>query len=126
MSHRTGNADRLRVTGIEVFGRHGVFDFERRDGQTFLVDLELGVDTRGAAATDDLSDTVDYGGLVSRVSEAVGNDPVNLIERLAQRIADVCLADERVLWADVTVHKPQAPIEATFADVTLTISRSRG
>jgi len=119
-------ADRLRVTGIEVFGRHGVFDFERRDGQTFVVDLELGVDTTAAAVSDDLADTVDYGSLVSRVEQAVGNDPVNLIERLAQRIADVCLADERVQWAEVTVHKPQAPIEATFTDVVLTISRSRG
>jgi 7,8-dihydroneopterin aldolase/epimerase/oxygenase len=122
---RAGSADRLRVTGIEVQGHHGVFDFERRDGQRFLVDLELGLDTRRAAGTDELSETVDYGRLVSQVRDAVENDPVNLIERLAQRIADVCLADDRVLWTEVTVHKPEAPIEATFSDVTLTITRSR-
>jgi 7,8-dihydroneopterin aldolase/epimerase/oxygenase len=118
--------DRLRVTGIEVVGHHGVFDFERRDGQPFLVDLTLGLDTAPAAASDDLSDTVDYGRLVDEVKAAVENDPVDLIETLAQRIADVCLQDERVQWTEVTLHKPEAPIAATFADVALTITRSRG
>jgi 7,8-dihydroneopterin aldolase/epimerase/oxygenase len=117
--------DRLSVTGIEVFGHHGVLDFERRDGQLFTVDLALGVDTRAAAASDDLADTVDYGTLVERVHAAVATDPVDLIETVAQRVADVCLADGRVEWAEVTLHKPDAPIAATFADVTLTITRSR-
>ena len=118
--------DRLSVTGIEAVGHHGVFDHERRDGQVFRVDLVLGLDTTGAAASDALDDTVDYGGLVGRVRTAVETDPVNLIERLAERIAEVCLADDRVQWTEVTVHKPQAPIDATFTDVTLTISRRRG
>ena len=77
----------------------------------------LGLDTRPAAATDDLHDTVDYGSLVAAVKAAVENDPVDLIETLAQRIADVCLLDRRVEWARVTVHKPDAPIDATFSDV---------
>lgn len=117
--------DRLAVLGIEAYGHHGVFDFERREGQVFKVDLVLGLDTRLAARTDDLHDTVDYGTLVAAVRKAVENDPVDLIETLAQRIADVCLADRRVQWTDVTVHKPDAPIEATFTDVALTIHRSR-
>jgi 7,8-dihydroneopterin aldolase/epimerase/oxygenase len=118
--------DRLSITGIEAFGHHGVFDFERRDGQPFVVDLVLGVDTRAAAASDDLADTVDYGTLAMRVKEAVEADPVDLVETVAQRVADVCLADDRVGWAEVTLHKPQAPIDATFTDVALTIHRSRG
>lgn len=118
--------DRLRVSGIEVRGHHGVFDFERREGQRFIVDLVLGLDTRPAAASDDLTDTVDYGTLVERVRSAVEHDPVDLIEKLAQRIADLCLADDRVQWTEVTLHKPEAPIETTFGDVTLTITRSRG
>jgi 7,8-dihydroneopterin aldolase/epimerase/oxygenase len=118
-------ADRLAVTGIEAVGHHGVFDFERRDGQVFKVDLALGLDTRTAARTDSLQETVDYGTLVAAVRKAVESDPVDLIETLAQRIADVCLADPRVEWAEVTVHKPDAPIEATFSDVALTITRSR-
>ena len=118
--------DRLSVTGIEAFGHHGVFDHERRDGQVFRVDLVLGLDTTAAAVSDDLADTVDYGGLVGRVRAAVETEPVDLIETLAQRIAEVCLTDERVRWTEVTVHKPHAPIDATFTDVALTISRRRG
>ena len=117
--------DELAVLGIECRGHHGVFDFERREGQPFLIDLVLGIDTAPAAASDDLRDTVDYGSLVAAVKTAVETDPVDLIETLAQRIADVCLLDARVEWARVTVHKPDAPIEATFADVALTITRKR-
>ena len=117
--------DELTVVGIECFGHHGVFDFERRQGQTFVIDLTLGIDTAPAAASDDLRDTVDYGSLVASVQAAVETDPVDLIETLAQRIAGVCLLDDRVQWVRVTVHKPDAPIEATFADVALTITRKR-
>ncbi|MCW2817152.1 MAG: dihydroneopterin aldolase [Nocardioides sp.] len=117
--------DELAVLGVECWGHHGVFDFERREGQTFVIDLVLGMDTRPAAASDDLHDTVDYGSLVASVKAAVEKDPVDLIETLAQRIADVCLLDARVQWARVTVHKPDAPIDATFADVALTITRER-
>jgi dihydroneopterin aldolase len=117
--------DELAIHGIECRGHHGVFDHERRDGQTFVIDLVLGVDTAPAAASDDLADTVDYGGLVADVTAAVERDPVDLIETLAQRIADVCLTDRRVEWTRVRVHKPEAPIEATFSDVVLTITRKR-
>ncbi|MCX6394862.1 MAG: dihydroneopterin aldolase [Propionibacteriales bacterium] len=117
-------SDQLAVRGIEVFAHHGVFDFERAEGQVFVIDLVLGIDTRAAAAADDLTRTVHYGELVDAVKAAVERDPVNLIETLAQRIADVCLGYE-VDWVDVTVHKPNAPIAATFSDVALTIRRSR-
>ena len=119
------STDELAILGVECFAHHGVFDFERREGQTFVIDLALGVDTRVAAASDDLRDTVDYGSLVGSVKAAVEKDPVDLIENLAQRIADVCLLDSRVEWARVTVHKPDAPIDATFSDVALTITRKR-
>lgn len=117
--------DQLTVRGIEILGHHGVFDFERRDGQIFVIDLALSIDTASAAASDDLSETVDYGTLVAQVKTAVEQDPVDLIETLAQRIADVCLGHEQVERVEVTVHKPHAPIEATFSDVALTINRSR-
>jgi 7,8-dihydroneopterin aldolase/epimerase/oxygenase len=117
--------DELAVTGIECFGHHGVFEFEKREGQVFLIDLVLGIDTAPAAESDDLQDTVDYGSLVASVKAAVEKDPVDLIEVLAQRIADVCLLDDRVEWVRATVHKPDAPIDATFSDVALTITRKR-
>jgi dihydroneopterin aldolase len=118
--------DELSVRGIECFAHHGVFDFEKREGQVFVVDLVLGIDTRPAAASDDLADTVNYGTLVADVKAAVERDPVDLIETVAQRITDVCLLDTRVEWARVTLHKPDAPIDATYSDVALTITRTRG
>ena len=117
--------DQLAGRGIEIHAHHGVFDFERRDGQVFVIDLLLGIDTGPAAASDDLALTVDYGTLVGAVRTAVENDPVDLIETLAQRIADVCLKEAAVAWAEVPVHKPNAPITTTFSDVALTIRRSR-
>jgi dihydroneopterin aldolase len=119
-------SDELSVSGIECFAHHGVFDFERREGQVFVVDLVLGIDTRPAADSDDLADTVDYGTLVADVKAAVERDPVDLIETVARRITDVCLLDTRVEWARVTLHKPDAPIDATYSDVALTITRTRG
>ena len=121
----TLSGDRLAVRGIAVHGHHGVFEFERREGQEFRIDLVLGMDTRGAARSDDLQDTVDYGTLVDQVSTAVANDPVDLIETLAQRIADICLRNDQVTDVEVTVHKPHAPIQVPFEDVALTINRSR-
>ena len=120
-----GSLDELTIRGIECHGHHGVFEFERAQGQAFVVDLTLGLDTRPAADSDDLRDTVDYGSLVMQVKAAVERDPVDLIETLAERIADICLLDARVGCAKVTVHKPTAPIQATFADVALTITRKR-
>jgi dihydroneopterin aldolase len=117
--------DELALTGLACWGHHGVFEHERREGQQFVVDLVLGFDTAPAAASDDLSQTVDYGSLALAVKAAVEQDPVDLIETLAHRIADVCLLQSRVEWVRVTVHKPDAPIDATFADVALTITRSK-
>ena len=118
-------SDVIALTGLRVFGRHGVFDFERADGQEFVVDVELELDTRAAAASDDLADTVDYGALAAGLAEVIGGEPVNLLETLAARLADVCLRDGRVSAATVTVHKPRAPIPLTFADVAVRIRRER-
>ncbi len=117
--------DRLRLRGLRAVGHHGVLECERRDGQEFVVDVELALDTRRAARDDDLPATVHYGHLAERLHEAIVSDPVDLIETLAQRLADVCLDEPPVAWVDVTVHKPQAPIQVTFDDVSLTIHRSR-
>jgi 7,8-dihydroneopterin aldolase/epimerase/oxygenase len=119
------SSDRLVLSGIRAVGHHGVLERERREGQEFVVDAVLGIDTRRAGRADDLSLTVDYGLLSQQLVDAVGSKPVDLIETLAQRLADVCLAQPLVEWVDLTVHKPQAPIEVPFDDVTLTIHRRR-
>jgi len=118
-------ADRIALSGLRVHGHHGVFAHERRDGQDFVVDATLWLDSRPAAASDDLADTVDYGALADRLATVVAGEPVNLIETLAARLCDLCMADERVIAAEVTVHKPQAPIQREFADVAVTARRSR-
>jgi len=117
--------DRLALRGIRAVGHHGVFEHERREGQEFVVDAVLGLDTRAAGRADDLTRTVDYGRLSQQLVRAIVADSVDLIETLAERLADVCLAHPLVEWVELTVHKPEAPIEVPFDDVTLTINRSR-
>jgi len=115
--------DRIALRGLRAWGHHGVHPRERREGQEFVVDAVLNVDTRLAAAGDDLSRTVDYGALAARLTAIVTGEPVRLIETLAQRLAEACLAEPGVSEAEITVHKPQAPIPYPFDDVTVTISR---
>jgi len=117
--------DRITLSGLRARGRHGVYDFERERGQDFVVDAVLDVDLAPAARSDEVADTIHYGELAERLVGVVGGEPVNLIETLAERLAEVCLADERVRAATVTVHKPQAPIPHEFADVAVTITRRR-
>lgn len=117
--------DRIDLVGISAHGHHGVFEHERRDGQTFVLDVSLGLDLTPAAREHDLTKTVHYGVLAQQVHDAIVGDPVDLIETLAMRVVDLCLAEESVQWASVTVHKPEAPIEVAFHDVAVTIERSR-
>jgi dihydroneopterin aldolase len=118
-------ADRIALRGLTIRGHHGVYDFERREGQDFVVDVELEMDLRAAAASDDVADTIHYGDLAGALAEVISGEPVQLIETLAQRLVEVCLADARVDAATVTVHKPHAPIPHQFADVAVTIRRGR-
>lgn len=117
--------DRLALRGLRVRGRHGVYEAERASGQEFVVDVVLGLDAGAAARDDDLSRTVDYGGLAGRLAAVVEGEPVNLIETLAERLAAVCLAEAAAAEVEVTVHKPYAPVPVDLDDVTVTIHRSR-
>jgi dihydroneopterin aldolase len=118
-------ADRITLTGLQAYGRHGVYDFERAEGQHFVVDVTLEVDLARAAASDDVADTVHYGELADRLVAIISGPPVALIETLADRLGGACLQDVRVRAVTVTVHKPQAPITHEFTDVAVTIRRTR-
>jgi 7,8-dihydroneopterin aldolase/epimerase/oxygenase len=118
-------ADRIALTGLRVRGNHGVFDHEKRDGQDFLVDVTVWIDLGEAAASDDLAKTLHYGELAERAAAIVAGPSRDLIETVAGEIADGIMTDERVHAAEVTIHKPNAPIPLTFADVAVTIRRSR-
>jgi dihydroneopterin aldolase len=118
-------ADRITLTGLTVRGFHGVFEFERREGQDFVIDAMLELDTAPAAASDDLTQTVHYGELAQKLADIVAGPPFDLIETLAARLVEACLDDARVEAATVTVHKPSAPIPLSFADVAVTVRRER-
>jgi dihydroneopterin aldolase len=115
--------DRISLTGLRVRGFHGVLPAERDNGQDFVVDVVLHLDLRRAAASDDLRDTVHYGELAERLAAVVSGEAVQLIETLAERLAQLCLSYELVQRAQVTVHKPSAPIPLEFADVAVTVVR---
>lgn len=118
-------SDRIALRGLRVRGYHGVLPEERRDGQLFGIDVVLDVDVSAAADADDLALTVDYATVARQVEHIVAGNPVDLLETLAVRIADACLAHRGVTAVEVTVHKPMAPIGIPFDDVTVTVRRSR-
>ncbi len=117
--------DRILLEGLRVFARHGVLEHERRDGQEFIIDAVLWLDTRSAAADDDLSLTVNYGAVADRLVRLASGQPVLLIETLAQRLAAGCLSEPGVEEVEITVHKPHAPLPHRFSDVAVTIRRKR-
>lgn len=117
--------DRIELRGVTATGYHGVFDFERREGQPFVVDLVMHRDFRRAAETDDVEDTAHYGLVAEAVTAVIEGPAVNLIEKLAVLIARAVLAGFDVESVEVTVHKPKAPIEVPFGDVAVVVSRSR-
>jgi dihydroneopterin aldolase len=117
--------DLIVLRGLRGYGRHGVLASERSLGQPFVVDLALEVDTRAAGASDDLAGTADYAAVAEAVLGVVEGEPVALLERLAQLIADAVLADAHVLGVEVTVHKPSAPVPVPFEDIAVTIRRTR-
>ena len=117
--------DRIAVRGLRAHAHHGVYAFERERGQLFTVDAVLEVDTAPAAAEDDLSLTVNYADLAQQLHRVLVGEPVDLLETLCQRLADVCLVDPLVAAVEITVHKPQAELGVPFDDVTVSIRRER-
>ncbi|MBG6059436.1 dihydroneopterin aldolase [Cryobacterium sp. MP_M5] len=118
-------SDSITLTGLRVTAHHGVYDFERENGQDFVIDVAVWLDLRAAAGADDLAGTIHYGELAIEVTDAARGNPVDLIETVAERIAAVVLAHEAAERVQVTVHKPQAPISVPFTDVAVQITRTR-
>jgi dihydroneopterin aldolase len=117
-------ADRIEIKGIKSFGYHGVFESENIAGQDFFVDISLELDLSRASVTDDVSDTVNYAEITDLVVAEVTGDRVALIEKLAARIADrIKNTYSQIVTVSVTVHKPQAPVNAEVRDISVTINR---
>ncbi|MDN4643773.1 dihydroneopterin aldolase [Arthrobacter sp. PsM3] len=117
--------DQITLSGVTAVGHHGVFDFERRNGQPFVVDAVLHLDFRPAAASDDVLDTAHYGEVAECIRGWITGEPLNLIEALAVRIAEDVLRKFPIDAVDITVHKPKAPIEVEFGDVSVSVRRTR-
>ena len=118
-----GTADSITLKGLRIPARHGVTAEERAAGQAFVVDVTAWLDLAPAGRTDDLSETLDYGLVAEAIHRRVSDEQWNLIETVAERVADLVLENPRVTRVEVTVHKPEAPIGVPFEDVAVTIVR---
>jgi len=118
--------DRIHLRGVEAFGYHGVLPDEKRDGQPFVVDVVMELDLATAGGSDELDDTVSYAEIAGEVVARITGPSFDLIERLAEVVADDVLRHRLVDAATVTVHKPQAPVGHPFTDVAVEVHRTRG
>jgi dihydroneopterin aldolase len=125
MSPASLSPDSITLTGLRVNANHGVYEFERQNGQDFVIDITVWLDLSVPAGSDDVAQTIHYGELAVEVAEAVRRDPVDLIETVAERVAAVVLDHAAAQRVQVTVHKPDAPIEVPFVDVAVQIVRTR-
>jgi dihydroneopterin aldolase len=120
-------SDIIFINGLSLHAYHGVMSYEAKVGQTFTIDLTLEIDLTPAAQSDKVADTVSYDKVVACVSEVFTAQRYKLIEAAAGQVAEAVLdAFERVHKISVTIHKPHAPIAATFSDVGVTLVRARG
>jgi len=115
--------DTIEASGIRACGRHGVLPEEQARAQPFEVDLRLEVDLAAAAASDRLEDTVDYGPLTVAVARIVEDESYRLVERLADRIAGLCLSLSGVQSVEVSVRKLRPPVPVLVASVGVTLHR---
>ena len=117
-------SDQITVTGIKAFGYHGVLPHEATEGQEFTVDLVVTLDLRAASLSDDLTQTINYADLAQIAHDNIVGERVQLIERLAGKIAEeISSAYSQITSVSVTVHKPHAPVTVDFEDISVTITR---
>lgn len=118
--------DRIALHGIEVWATHGVLPHEEQLGQRFVLDVVVHLDLQRAAASDELADTVDYGGIATVAARAAESPRAQLLESVAGRVVDAVLAaDDRIGRVEVTLHKPGAPLRVPARDVTVHLARDR-
>ena len=119
-------SDQIIISGIHGYGHHGLFENERLNGQDFYVDLTLNLDLAAAAQSDAIEDTVNYAEITELIHQEITTNPVNLIEKLAYRIAERILSSHLKIQAvTVTVHKPQAPVGLKVQDILVVVNKVR-
>ena len=117
--------DKIIISGLRVFGHHGVTEDERDRGQDFLIDVEISADLTRASSSDSIGDTLDYSGVVKEVQRIVSFERFHLLEALANRIADAALENTIALSVVVRIVKPEPPIDAELDSVGVEIRRWR-
>ena len=115
--------DQIELRGLRALGTHGALPEEQVRAQPFEVDVDLLVDLRRPGQSDDLADTVDYGALAEAVERVITRERFQLLERLAERIAEEVRSDERVEAVTVTVRKLRPPVPVDVASAAVTITR---
>ena len=128
--HRSGGAeqmtDRILIRGLRLFGYHGVNPEEKIQGQRFEIDADLYVNLAKACHSDRVEDTVSYAKVIKTLRRVFTERTNDLLERTAEDLTAAVLAEyPEVLRVDLTLKKPQAPIQADFDWVGVTISRDR-
>lgn len=118
--------DTVFLEGVELFGYIGVFEAEKRNGQTFYIDVELGVDLRNAGRSDILAQTVSYAEVFALAEQLMDEARCDLIESYAEQLSEEIFSYfDLVQTTNITVRKPEAPIDGKFRAAGVTIRRSR-
>lgn len=117
--------DIIKITGIKTFGFHGVFENEKKSGQDFLVDIEYKYETKNAIESDEIEQAIDYGAVISKVKSIMETGSKNLIETVADQIAFELLDKFNINWVKVILHKPHAPVDISFKDISVVVERSK-
>jgi len=117
--------DTIKISGIKAFGFHGVFEEERKSGQDFIADIEFSYKTEDAIKTDDLAHAIDYGAIATLTKNIIEGEPRNLIEKVADEIAEKILKEFKVISVKVVLHKPHAPIDMKFTDISVSVERHK-
>lgn len=113
---------KINIKGLSVYAHHGVFDYEKAYGQEFLIDAEV---TVKATSSDDIANTLSYADLADALVADAKQNPVDLLETLAQRLLAVTFGFDAVQKAKITVHKPNAPLNHKFDDVSVSVKGKR-
>lgn len=110
----------IKLAGIDAFGHHGVFDFEKQNGQQFLIDAEIEFDASEAIASDDVANTLNYAQLAELIKQNVESDPVDLLETLVSRVTRMLIAlDPKIISVFIRITKPSAPMDSSLGKVSI-------
>ena len=118
--------DKILIRDLKIFAYHGVNPEEKRDGQEFVIDMDVSLDMSAACISDELDDTVSYAKIIKTVTAAFTQEKYNLLEKAAQVCVDAVFAEyDRINAVRIVLKKPHAPIKADFGFVAAELYRER-